>query len=494
MSKKWLIVFTMAAMAAMLVGAGSGFAVNTYYWNGTVNGIINNVLNWDDISGAGGASPGAFLEGDVLVFDNTVGGALNLGTDADFIVGVTLTLDATRDGAVTITPANIILLSGIDMANSAYPLNIADGGTVKLSANANFITGAGGALTFVEALDNNTHTLTISGNGTPLFQGGMSGSGGLIITMAGAQAVTFNTNPATYTGNTTINKGNLTSGVANMLTNSGTYTLANDLQATITTLAIETIGSLAGGGNLGGNVIMGAALDLDQAENTTYSGIISGSGPLRKIGTGTLKLASANTYTAATTVDEGTLLINAVQDGACTGPVNVSNPGTILGGTGTTRGAVTINTGAIVKPGDDDNVPATLTATNAFTFTAGSTLIIDIVNTTSDLLAVSGALTVATGGGGAEIDLGVVPSSQAIQYTVVNAGSGAALFQTTNLNAGWSQSTNGSTFIKLLGVLSGGGISVPTLNEWGIIIMFLLLTGTGILVMRKRQHTSGIAR
>ncbi len=491
MRRKTVVVFMMAVLVAMLAGAGSGFAATKYFasvGNGGADLDIGNILNYFNASAGAGGAAAAFAEGDVLVFDaGSSVGALNLGTTANMTVGVTLKLDA-GNGAVVIVPGHDILLSGIDMSTSADPLSInAGAGVVSLSAPANFITKAGQALTFIHALANGGFLLTISGDGTPLFQGGISGTGGLTLNMAGAQTVTFNTATATYTGDTTITKGNLTAGaVANMLTDDGTYILANDADAKITTGAVETIGSLSGGA--ASTVVMGAALDIKQTANTTYSGIISGSGPLRKIGAGTLKLAGANTYTAATNVDAGTLLINAVQGGACTGAVNVSNANTTLGGTGTINGAVTINSGAIVKPGDGG--VGTLTATGTFTFAAGSKFIVDILMATSDLLAVTGALTITGGGGGAEIELGTVPSSLAMQYTVITAASGGAAFQTSGLTAGWSQTT-AATFVKLNGVASGGAI--PTFTEWGIILFGLLVATFAVWSIRRRKNYEAAA-
>jgi len=105
-----------------------------------------------------------------------------------------------------------------------------------------------------------------------------------------------------------------------------------------------TIGSLEGDGQvfLGGDNLSVGSNDL----STAFSGIIQGAGgSLTKIGTGTLTLSGANTYTGGTTIEAGTLLAQTKMASATgTGPVQV-NAGT-LGGRGRISGAVTIGSGS----------------------------------------------------------------------------------------------------------------------------------------------------
>jgi autotransporter-associated beta strand protein len=81
-----------------------------------------------------------------------------------------------------------------------------------------------------------------------------------------------------------------------------------------------TIGGLAGSGSLlladtilftgGAGYSTGLPVALTVGYNnssTTYSGVMSGPGSLIKVGTGTLTLSGANTYTGDTTVAAGTL-------------------------------------------------------------------------------------------------------------------------------------------------------------------------------------------
>jgi autotransporter-associated beta strand protein len=102
-----------------------------------------------------------------------------------------------------------------------------------------------------------------------------------------------------------------------------------------------TVGSIEGGGqvNLGANRLTVGSNNV----TTTFSGTIVGTGgSLTKIGTGTLTLSGANTYTGATTVNAGTLLLQRNGNASNTGTGNVTvNAGT-LGGDGIVAGNVTI--------------------------------------------------------------------------------------------------------------------------------------------------------
>ena len=133
------------------------------------------------------------------------------------------------------------------------------------------------------------------------------------------------------------------------------------------------IGSLTGGGTVGGNVILGAATLTVGGDNTSpaaFAGAISGTGgSLTKIGSGILTLTGANTYSGHTTVSAGTLLVNnTTGSGTGTGPVLVGL-GATLGGSGRISGQVTIQNGGILAPG---NSPGTLSISNSLTLSSGT--------------------------------------------------------------------------------------------------------------------------
>src|SRR5204863_2575325 len=119
------------------------------------------------------------------------------------------------------------------------------------------------------------------------------------------------------------------------------------------------------------------ALTVRGTGNTRISGVLSSTGAIvHKFGDGTLTLAGANTYTGATAVGAGTLLINGNQSSA-TGTVSVSNNRTTFGGIGTIGGAVTVYSGASLAPGNAGNGNGPLNVP-AVTLAAGSYFKVDL--------------------------------------------------------------------------------------------------------------------
>jgi len=89
----------------------------------------------------------------------------------------------------------------------------------------------------------------------------------------------------------------------------------------------------------------------NNGNSTTFDGVISGSGGLTKVGSGTFALSRGNTYIGGTIIDSGTLLVNnTIGSGTGAGAV-VVNAGATLGGSGTITGSVTVNSGAHIAPG-----------------------------------------------------------------------------------------------------------------------------------------------
>ena len=151
-----------------------------------------------------------------------------------------------------------------------------------------------------------------------------------------------------------------------------------------------------------------AVLAFNRSDALTYSGTISGSGGLVKLGAGTLTLSATSSYTGATAVDGGTLLVNG-QLGNTAVSVNAAG---LLGGSGTILGDVAVS--GTLSPG---NSPGILTVAS-LALLAGSHTAMEITGTSASLYD----QVVGTGSGGLIYggSLNLVMSGSYADQTVFN--------------------------------------------------------------------------
>ena len=108
----------------------------------------------------------------------------------------------------------------------------------------------------------------------------------------------------TYTGNTDIQAGSISAGAPNTLPITTAVTVAASAALNMNNYS-QSIGSLAGSGA----VTLGSGLLTTGNDNTstTFSGVLSGTGGLTKVGGGIFELSGVNSYTGDTNVNAGTL-------------------------------------------------------------------------------------------------------------------------------------------------------------------------------------------
>jgi fibronectin-binding autotransporter adhesin len=255
---------------------------------GTVS-VDNTAAGQVAASGAQFASNGYVIQGDALdlvettpgsgqttirVGDGTAAGASDVATIASVLQGNTQ-LVKTDLGTLVLTAANTY--TGGTAVN---------GGTVQVSADANLgastapLSFDGGTLATTASFSSNRLTALNAGGGTIgvapnitlTLSGAIDGVGALSKANAGTLVLTA---ANTYTGGTTITSGTL------------------------------QLGDGSTKGSIVGDVFDAGMLTFDRSDTLTFGGIISGTGGVNQIGTGTTLLTGSSTYSGATTVQAG---------------------------------------------------------------------------------------------------------------------------------------------------------------------------------------------
>jgi outer membrane autotransporter protein len=392
------IQFTAGAPAFNFATSGTGI---TFDINGA--GIINNsafapsfinndTLNFNNASSAGNAVI-TNNSGAVLSFNNnsTAGNAIITTNDGAL---TQFNDNSTGGNAQFITNAG----GNVDFSNTAGP-----NGDGNISAGS--IAGAGNYYLGPNLLTvgGNNLSTTVSGvisdcgdSGSDCSNAGATG-GGLIkigtgtLTLSGAN---------TYTGPTMVNAGTLQAGAVNTFSSASAFTVASG--ATLDLAGFnQAIGSLAGAGS----VTLGAATLTTNGDDsdTTFSGTISGSGRLVKVGEGTLTLSGNNSYQGGTIVSAGTLAVGssrALGTGALTladgTTLQAAANGLALANAVRLNGDVTMDTqsntmtlsGAISGTGGLDKIGSgTLMLTGASTYTGATTVSEGVLNVNGSLVS-----------------------------------------------------------------------------------------------------------
>lgn len=157
----------------------------------------------------------------------------------------------------------------------------------------------------------NTQNFEVTSGNNLVFQNSSTANGGAgAVTIINDGTVNFdgsatagNATITTNNGATTNFSGLASGGSARFVTNAGGTVDMSGL-----TSGGMTAGSIEGAGNyvLGANTLTTGSLN----SSTQVDGIISGTGGLTKVGSGTLTLTGTNTYTGATTISAGTLALS----------------------------------------------------------------------------------------------------------------------------------------------------------------------------------------
>jgi autotransporter-associated beta strand protein len=349
-------------------GGTSGSIVGNVVDNGTfaINrsddvtfaGVISGTGNFKQVgtgtttlTGANSYSGGTTINGGTLQLGNggtsgsIAGNVVDNGT-----LAINRSDDVTFAGAISGTGNFNQIGTGTTTLTAA---NSYSGGTTIIGGTLQLGNGGTSGSIVGNVVDNGT--LAINRSDDVTFAGVISGTGNFKQVGTGTTTLT---GANSYSGGTTINGGTL------QLGNGGTS------------------------GSIVGNVVDNGTLAINRSDDVTFAGAISGTGNFNQIGTGTTTLTAANSYTGATNVTFGTLLVNGSI--ASSSLTTVGSGGT-LGGSGTV-GTTTIASGGTLAPG---NSIGTINVAGNLTFKSGSAYSVEVSPIAADRTNVTGLATLA---------------------------------------------------------------------------------------------------
>lgn len=412
----------------------------------TINAVIAN----------NNSSTGAANSAGAGVVSLTIFGNQGSGGNAVIITGNNTFSGGTviNQGRVQVTNANafgtgaVTVLSGAQawlnaagtytneflIAGSGYASQFDTPGAIRMTTSNTVLSGK---ITLL-----NDAAINIRNTGGHSITGRITGGYNLTLTGTSSNAnsnVTLSSLSNDWTGNLFIDGVRVILGASGVLPNGagkGNVVISNSGFAILDLNGnSETINGLA---SLGANGFVQnnagsttSTLTVGDGDATsTFSGVIrnnSGTGgtlALTKTGTGTQVLAGVNSYTGATTVEGGTLLVTGTLNGATAGAVTVQNGGTLALGGGTVNGVVTVQSGGVLSGVSTTTTTGTLNG--ALSVAGGGS--INLVNGVAGTLALAGGLTLGDGASSALwMDLGGVGTTSDViglgaSTLTVNAG------------------------------------------------------------------------
>ena len=281
------------------ITAGTGGAGGTGNSTGTA-GANGNAITFTGGSNTLQIQAGSTITGNVVAFSTADTFALGGATNASFAVSqIGDSPQYQGFGIYLKTGTSTWTLTGTTTAVTRRTVNQ---GTLAVSADDDLgaasgeLSFGGGTLQFLSGFTTN-RTVTLNAGGGALdtdgnnatLSGAISGTGGL--TKIGLGTLTLS-GAGTYSGPTAVNAGTLQAGATSAFSPNSAYTVSSGAILDLNSFN-QAIGSLAGAGN----VMLGSATLTTGNDNTStaFSGGISGTGGLTKIGLGTLTLSGANT-------------------------------------------------------------------------------------------------------------------------------------------------------------------------------------------------------
>ncbi len=222
----------------------------------------------------------------------------------------------TTDGGTVVASGAVLQLNGVAIVGedlTIYGTGLTTAPVGALSNISSASSWSGAIILASNASIGATSTLTIDG----------IISGSFTLTKVGTSTVELS-GVNTFTGVTTISAGTLSilndaslGTAVTTVVNTGAALQLNGVSVTAKTLTLNGTGlssagaliSASGSSTWSGNITLASNSSISTSASLTLSGVISGAFTLTKIGSSTLNLSGANTYTGVTTISAGILNI-----------------------------------------------------------------------------------------------------------------------------------------------------------------------------------------
>ena len=371
----------------LALGFDDAATINASAGNMTFGGAISNGTSLTFTGASNNTVSGAISGAGAVIKDGA--GVLVLSASNDFSGGTTLEAGTLRVGNNAALGTGTLVINGGTLAASSGTARTLTN-SITLGGNVQFGDATGtGNLSLLGAVDlgSSTRTLTVSNSRTTL-EGVISGTGGLTKQGAGTLRLTASN---TYSGTTTLSAGELyidhssalgtggfvQTGAGSLLTVDASGTITNAMSIYNVSF-VDTV-TLTGAKTLNDTT----TITVDAGDTVTEQGVVGGSGGLTKEGAGELVLngSANNTYTGATVVNGGTLVLENSSGNA----INDSS-------------GITVNTGGTLVLGASNQIGDSIGL-----ILNGGTFLVGAENLTEDLgtLTLSASSTIDLGGYGA---------------------------------------------------------------------------------------------
>lgn len=384
--------------------------------NRTFTSTTGNMAVGGVISGAFGVTKtGAGTTLTLSGINTFTGGITSSGGTLSFNTLANAGASSAAGAAATSGNANLIMSGGTLQYTGTSVTSDRGWRAANTAGNVFEVTGAATNLTLTGGFSDNdgdagdTGSFTKTGSGTLTLTGVAAGNNLTVraianqgtLALASTGTATFGRfDSAVVNTGATLQMGSA-AGNASQITNttgSGVEVNAGGTLDILGSQSIVALNSTVTGGTITSSTAGSKTVTVNSNTiNSSFGGVIeNGSGTLALTKSGaltTLTLSGVNTYTGATTVSSGTLLINGSLAGTA---VSVANTG-ILGGTGTIGGATTFAAGSKLSAGDNSASLLTFSSTLDISAAANdSAAFVFTLGTASDRVN-SGALTLGSG-------------------------------------------------------------------------------------------------